>query len=388
MKKQTTSDLKLLNEAEIKVPLFYPFVPEEAQSEIISTLQSRWIGQGPKVEKLEKEFQKKFLGDHLPLAVGSGTDAIHLAYLLAGVTSGDEVIVPVFTCTATNIPLLYIGAKPVFVDVLPGTLNIDPSKIEQKITEKTKAISIVHYGGLPCDMQKIQRIANKHNLLIIEDAAQAIGAKYNDKFIGEISDFTAFSFQAIKHITSGDGGLLSINDENKIAQAQRLRWFGIDREAKQGGIWENDIYEVGYKYQLTDLGACVALAGLKHFDPMFKLRKILTDKYKSHLNKFSDIKIVGEDFENQNNVVNANWLMTVFANNADELMRKLRANGYECNRVHFRNDKYTIFEEFVEDKSEFEEMDKIQDKYIVLPLHHKVTERDVENICDLIKEGW
>ena len=167
-----------------------------------------------------------------------------------------------------------------------------------------------------------------------------------------------------------------------------MRWFGIDREAKQGGIWENDIYEVGYKYQLTDLGASIALAGLKQFDPMFENRKILSDLYKQCLSGVPDIAIVGEDFENQADVVNANWLMTVFSEDADGLMLKLRSNGYECNRVHFRNDKYTIFEKVVSDKSEFEEMDKVQDKYVVLPIHHKVTKQNVEIMCNLIKEGW
>ena len=181
---------------------------------------------------------------------------MHLAYILTGIKKNDEVIA-VFTCTATNIPLLYIGAKIKFVDVNPKTMNIDIKDLKSKITKKTKAIICVHYGGIPCEMNEIQKIAKKYKIKIIEDAAQALGGKYKNKKIGTISDFTVFSFQAIKHITTGDGGMLCIKDQRLLEKAKRIRWFGIDRKRKQLGIWKNDIREVGYKYLLTDLGAAV-----------------------------------------------------------------------------------------------------------------------------------
>ena len=326
MQRQTTSDMKLIDISEVKVPLFYPFIPKGVEAEVLDTLRSRWIGQGPKVDLFESKFQQQFLGDCKPLAVGSGTDALHLAYLLAGVKAGDEVICPVFTCTATNIPLLYIGARPVFVDIDPGSLNIDVKKIENLINDKTRAISVVHYGGLPCDMDALSALSKKYNVPIIEDAAQAIGASFADRKIGSISDFTVFSFQAIKHITSGDGGLLSIKDPELLEKAKRLRWFGIDRDAKQGGIWENDIYEVGYKYQMTDLGAAVALAGLNQFDEMFAHRRMLAEKYANGLSSIVDVKIVGKTFEEASGCINANWLMTVFAESSEALMIKLRSH--------------------------------------------------------------
>src|SRR5262249_36914303 len=162
-----------------------------------------------------------------------------LAYILADLKSEDEVIVPIFTCTATNIPLLYLGAKVVFADVQPGTLNMDPADVVRRLTPRTRAIVCVHYGGLPCDMAELQKIADEHGLKLIEDAAHAIGATYRGRSIGSISDFTMFSFQAIKNITTGDGGMLILNDEVLAARARRIRWFGIDRKAKQGGNWEN-----------------------------------------------------------------------------------------------------------------------------------------------------
>jgi dTDP-4-amino-4,6-dideoxygalactose transaminase len=254
-----------LDESDGTIVLFRPHIPKGAISEVTDVLNSRWIGQGPKVDQFEEKFNH-LVGADSGIAVGSGTDALHLAYLLAGVEPGDEVISTVFTCTATNIPLLYSSAKPVFADVQRHTMNIDPADIEHRITSKTKAISIVHYGGLPCDMDEIGAIAKKHGLAVIEDAAHAVGAKYRGMSVGAISDFTMFSFQAIKHITTGDGGYLTIKNPERVPLAKRLRWFGIDRQAKTRGIWDNDITDVGYKYQMTDIGAALGLAAIEEWD--------------------------------------------------------------------------------------------------------------------------
>ena len=255
VKNQPQNEFPLMETKQGNVVLFHPHIPATGLKEISDTLSTRWIGQGPKVDRFEKLFQEKFTRGNPAIAVGSGTDALHLAYLLAGIEKDDEVVVPVFTCTATNIPFLYMGAKVKFADVQPDTLNINIEHVRELVSEKTKAIVCVHYGGLPCDMNELHEIAAKYGIPVIEDAAHAIGATYNGIPIGAVSDFTMFSFQAIKHITTGDGGLLTIKDSSLLEKSKRLRWFGIDRAAKQGGIWENDIYEVGYKYQMTDLAA-------------------------------------------------------------------------------------------------------------------------------------
>ena len=194
--------------------LFYPYIPKGCLKILKQRLSTRWIGQGPMVDKFEKKFSQIFLNGNECVSTGSGTDALHLAYILAGIKKNDEVIAPVFTCTATNIPLLYIGAKIKFVDVNPQTMNIDINDLKKKISKKTKAIICVHYGGIPCDMSEINKLAKKYKIKVIEDAAQALGGKYNKKNIGTISDFTIFSFQAIKHITSGDGGALSFKNKS------------------------------------------------------------------------------------------------------------------------------------------------------------------------------
>ena len=194
---ESENEIPLLGESDQTISLFRPHIPQSAKIEVLDTLSSRWIGQGPKVELFEKKFADKFCGNLPGIAVGSGTDALHIAYLLAGIKSGDEVLTPVFTCTATNIPLLYIGAVPVFVDVEEKTLNMDVNDIEHRITAKTKAIVCVHYGGLVCEMDEIHRIAKKYGLLVIEDAAHAVGARYKNSTVGEMSDFTMFNWPCI-----------------------------------------------------------------------------------------------------------------------------------------------------------------------------------------------
>jgi perosamine synthetase len=373
------NEVPLLSEVPNSIPLFKPHIPSGAIDEIEDTLNSRWIGQGPKVSQFEKLFSEKFCGSDPGIAVGSGTDALHLAYLLAGVGPGDEVLTPVFTCTATNIPLLYIGAKPVFMDVEPGTLNVNISGVEKLITEKTKALVCVHYGGLPCDMDAIQEIAQKYNLKVIEDAAHAVGARYRDKSIGTISDFTMFSFQAIKHITTGDGGYLSFKDPSILETAQRLRWFGIDRSKKQLGIWENDISEIGYKYQMTDLGASIGLASLREFDETLKYRRFLLDRYVKGLEQVKEIEILSRETED---TVHAAWLFTIRTNQRRALQAHLANAGIESNQVHYRNDRYSIFGER---QTSLKNMDEIEQDYLVLPLHTQITADDVDRVVNEIK---
>jgi perosamine synthetase len=374
------NDLPLMSTSE-GIVLFHPHIPKNAKKYVNEVLDSRWIGQGPKVDLFEQKFKNKFLSHSDCLAVGSGTDALHLSYIMAGIKAGDEVLTPLFTCTATTLPLLYIGAKPIFVDINPRTLNISIEDIKKKISPKTKAIVCVHYGGLPCDMNEINKIALEFKIPVIEDAAHALGAKYHEQKIGTISDFTVFSFQAIKHITTGDGGMISFRNTNLRKLGSRLRWFGIDREDKQHGIWENDIKEIGYKYQMTDIAAALGLAGLEEFDQTSQLRKSLYARYVDNLKNFNDVIIVGD---NDPYKEHGAWLFTILVEDKIKLQQKLRANGIESGQTHYRNDRYTIFNS----KDDFPNMDQIDDNYLILPLHTKMSIKDIDLISSLIKSGW
>ena len=370
-------DLSLMSDQSKNIVLFYPHIPKNSLKSLEKTLATRWIGQGPMVDRFEKKLSKDFANNLSVISTGSGTDALHLAYLLANIKKDDEVIVPVFTCTATNIPLLYIGAKIKFADLDKKTMNICVKSVRKLITKKTKAIVCVHYGGLPCDLKELQELASKYKIPLIEDAAHALGAEYNNKKIGSVSDFTIFSFQAIKHITTGDGGALCIKNNKLLEKAKRLRWFGIDRKKKQLGIWENDIKEIGYKYQLSDLGATLGYESLLEFKKILKHRRDIYQIYLDELQKNKNIICVHEESKIKKH---AAWFFTILTNQKDFLQKKLRSRGIETNQVHFRNDKYSIFKEFVKN-SRFPNMDYLEDKYLVLPIHTKMSLKDAVRVA-------
>ena len=374
-------DFPLMKDRVGSVPLFYPHIPKSSIKSLKKVLAGRWIGQGPLVDIFEKQFQKKFTKNLPCIAVGSGTDALHLAYLLAEIKKNDEVICPLFTCTATNIPLLYIGAKIKFADVDPDTLNISIDHVKKLITKKTKAIVFVNYGGLPCDLKELNSIAKKNNIKLIQDAAQSLGSAYNDKPITEYSDFTIFSFQAIKHISSGDGGLLCLKNKKLIKKAYRMRWFGIDRLKKQGGTWENDIKEIGYKYQMTDLGASILIESLKEFKKISSHRKKIFNIYLKKLQNNKYIKIINK----RGKFTHSAWLFTILTDKKDYLQKKLRQANIETNQVHFRNDRYSIFKSFIKNKK-FPNMNSIEKKYLVLPIHTKMKISDANYVANTVNK--
>lgn len=348
-----------------RINLMQPYIPPAAKSAVAEVLNTRWIGQGPMVEEFEKRFST-YVG-RPSIAVGSCTDALHLAYLLAGIGPGDEVVAPLFTCTATNIPLLYCGAKIRFADVAPGSLNVSAETVQAAMTERTRAVVVVHYGGMVAWPGKL-------SVPLIEDCAQSLGSGQSP-----YGDYRCYSFQAVKHVTTGDGGMLSLPVE-QMAKARRMRWFGIDREAKLEGRWANDIYEVGYKYQLTDIAAAMGIAGLDSMPFQMSHRRTLTRAYLDGLRGVPGVSMLSDG-----TIFNAHWLVTILADYRDGLKRKLNEHGIEADQVHYRNDRYSIF---AESRGEFPNMDAVDGKYLCLPMHMGLTVEDVGYICDVVRSGW
>lgn len=354
------------------INLMQPYIPPTAKAAVAAVLDTRWIGQGPKVEEFERLFTERFAPPgYTAIATGSCTDALHLAYLLAGIKAGDDVIAPLFTCTATNIPLLWIGANIRFCDVEPGGLNMDPEQHARLKMQFSEAKTVtVNYGG-----RQVGIVGD------IEDCAQSLGATV-DPLLDPT--YSCYSFQAVKHITTGDGGMLVLPEE-QADKARRMRWFGIDRKAKLNGTWANDITEVGYKYQMTDIAAAMGIAGLETLDSQIAHRRKLRYQYQTGLmglyGALDGISIIDEDPDS------ACWLMTVLVDRREDLKRKLAERGIESDQVHYRNDRYAIFAEHVQG-CRFPNMDAIQDKYLVLPLHMGMQAEDVDYICGVIREGW
>lgn len=350
---------------------------------VSKTLESTWVSEGKLVVQFEQELSEK-LGLVNPVAVNSGTSALHLALAVAGVKPGDEVILPAQTFVATGLCIMMQFATPVFADIQLNTGNISPESIREKITDKTKAIMPVHWGGYPCDMEEINQIASEYNLAVIEDAAQALGATYRGKSIGSISRFTAFSFQAIKHLTTGDGGALCCLEVGDYNEAGNRRWFGIDRAGSKPSLLgerEYDISQVGYKYHMNNVAAAIGLGNLESFRKRLERRQEIGERYLKELSGVPDLKLL--DFKNDR--THAYWLFTLLVDNRVDFIKKLGEQGVPSNVVHLRIDHNSVFGGMNEELVNQAEFDKRQ---IAIPVHDALTDGDVGEIIEVIKTGW
>ena len=366
-----------------KISMFNTYISPGAYSNLSNVLASTFLSEG----KLVKEFEQRLseeLGFINPVAVNSGTSALHLALVLAGIKPGDEVICPAQTFVATAMVILQERAKPVFADIQYKSGNISPESIESKITEKTKAIIVVHWGGYPCDMDEINEIAARHNLIVIEDAAHAPGATYRGCPIGTISDFTCFSFQAIKHITTGDGGAVCCKNISDANNAFSLRWFGIDRFQSQPSILGErsyDITAVGYKYHLNDYAAALGLANLSGFKDRLQKRRAIAEKYRNEFITVSGIEL----FDNSPDREHACWLFGMHVDRREDFIKALQGRGVMASVVHQRIDRNSIFNG---KRDELYNQAKFDETQIHIPIHDGLKEEDVEFIVQSIKIGW
>ncbi len=265
------------------IPITKPYLDEKEEQAVINVLRSGWLSQGRKVRELE-ELVADYVGAKYAVATTSCSTSLHLALVALGIGRDDQVIVPSYTFIATANAVLYCGATPVFADVDIKTYNIDPLKIEEKITKKTKAIIPVHQVGLPCDMDVILRIAKKYNLLVIEDAACALGAQYKSKRVGSLnSNATCFSFHPRKAITTGEGGTIVTNDKNLAKKAQMLRNHGASVSAfdryKTSQMHLDSYPILGYNYRMTDIQAAIGIEQLKKINRIIQKRRKLASGY-------------------------------------------------------------------------------------------------------------
>lgn len=278
-----------------------PFIPivraqleADERREVVETLLSGWITTGPRTAEFEGRC-RAYLGCEHAVAVSSCTAALHLAVSSLGLGPGDEVIVPPLTFAATVNAILYVGATPVLADVDPATLNLSPEATEASITPRTKAVMVVHYGGAPADMVALRRLAETRALHLLEDAAQAMGASERGIRVGAQSEAACFSFHPAKNITTGEGGLLTTNDE-EIARVARLRsWHGIDKNAHkryaEGGKWYYEVQELGFKYNMTDIQAAIGIHQLQRLDAINEKRRRMARKYDKYLRAIRGIRV-------------------------------------------------------------------------------------------------
>jgi dTDP-4-amino-4,6-dideoxygalactose transaminase len=276
------------------IPFHRPSITEDEIQSVVETLKSGWLTTGTKTKSFEQDFAN-YVGCKHAVAVNSGTAALHLALEAIGIKEADEVIVPTMTFTATAEVVLYFKAKPVLVDCDPSTLNIDPDKIEEKITGRTKAIIPVHFGGQPCNMERILDIARRYNLRIIEDAAHSLPAEYRGRMIGTIGDITCFSFYVTKPITTGEGGMAPTENPEWAERMRIMSLHGITHDAwnryTKEGSWYYEVLYPGFKYNLTDIAAALGIEQLKKCDQFWKDRRRIAMDYERAFAGFEEIQV-------------------------------------------------------------------------------------------------
>ena len=390
------------------IPLFKVYMSKKASKEATKVLNSGFIGQGPVVEKFEEALRTKFRQEYI-VTTNSATAAEHLAIRMLvnpqhnkqefeygytdkvwpGMKPGDEALCTALTCTATNWPVLANGMRIKWVDVDPNNLNMDLDDLERKLSPTTKIIYIVHWGGYPIDLDRLKKIQDKCYTLygfrpaIIEDCAHAFGSSYKGKPIGSHGNFATFSFQAIKHLTSVDGGILICPHEELYKRAKVLRWYGIDRDDNRKDFrCEADIPEWGYKFHMNDVNASIGLANLKEVDEnVISKHKANAKYYNEQLKNIEGVTLL----DNKEGYDSAYWIYTIKVERQDDFMRMMQEKGIMVSRVHERNDKHTCVKEY---RSALPNLDKIVKEMICIPVGWWVTKEQREYIVECIKQGW
>jgi len=379
------------------ITLFKVFMSEDVLQPVNDVLMSGYIGQGPKVDEFEAILQSHVGNPHI-VTLNSATSALHLAAFLAkkpepaenwpGIDDGDEVLTTALTCTATNFPMLANNMRLKWVDVDPETCNMDLDDLEAKITEQTKLILFVHWGGYPVDLDRVKEIVDRAEARIgfrpkvIEDCAHAYGTKYKDRLLGNHDSMACFSLQAIKHFTTVDGGFLTLPSQNLYDRSKLLRWYGIDRDApKEDFRCEADIPEWGFKFHMNDVCATIGIHNFPHMEN-------LVQKFKDN-SAWYDRELAGvEGVTNMRRdpwADSASWIHTIKVDRRDDFMRHMESCNIMVSRVHERNDKHSCVSEFV---APLPQLDSLVTEMICIPNGWWVSEEDRQYVLECIKQGW
>jgi perosamine synthetase len=361
------------------IPLIKTSIPprEVLMPRLEQVLYSGYVAQGEVVEEFERKFEG-YIGGGNTLSLNSGTAALHIALILAGVKEGDEVISTALTAEPTNVAIKMVGAKVRWADVDSTTGNISAVAIENAINSKTKAIIVVDYAGIPVDVKGIKTISEKYNIPVIEDAAHALGAKYKGQKTGNHFPFTVYSFQAIKHLTTIDGGALQIADQELYEKGKVIRWFGLDKKLSR---LDNDITFQGYKYHMNNVNATIGLIQLENIEKLIQ-RYIENGQYfDEHLKGISGVELI----EYYPNSEPSYWLYTLKVDNRDGFVKMMTDNGIMASELHKRNDLHTYLNDF---PTKLPNLDLFYSKMVHLPCGWWVSDEEREKIVTLIKQGW
>lgn len=371
----------------MNIPYGRQYIDEEDIQAVVDVLKSDYLTTGPAVQNFEKAVAD-YVGAKYAVAIANGTAALHAACYAAGIGEGDEVITTPITFAASANCVLYCGGKPVFADIKKDTYNIDPEDIRRKITPRTKAIIAVHYTGQPCEMDEIRTIAKEHNLLVIEDAAHALGADYKGKKIGSISDMTTFSFHPVKHITTGEGGMITTNDEKLYQKLLLFRSHGITRNealmTKNEGGWYYQQLDLGYNYRITDLQCALGVSQMKKLDMFVARRRQLVERYNTELSAVDGIIC-----PMQKEGCNSSWHLYVIQTpegRRKEIYDKLQAAGIHVNVHYIPVYKHPYYQEHGYEGVHCQNAEELYENIISLPLYYSLEDKMQQYVIDTLKK--
>jgi len=352
--------------------------PREAlMPRLEAVLYSGQISEGEPVAEFERRFAA-FAGIEHALSFYSGTAALHVALLLAGAGPDTEVISTPVTAEPSNLAILHAGARVVWADVDPRNGNLDADSIAARITPRTRAVLVVHYGGIPAPMAAIHRVARAAGVPVIEDAAHALGARYDGAPVGAGSDYCMYSLQAIKHLTTVDGGMLACRREEDRVRGRLLRWFGMDRQAPRT---ELDVREAGFKYHMNNVNATIGLVQLDHVGAAIARHVENGRWFDRALDGLDGLELCTRDAQAEPSY----WFYTVLADRRDELERALTARGIGCGSVHRRNDLHSVFRDSAR---ALPGVDRWSERTLHLPCGWWVGDAERERIRDALRAGW
>lgn len=381
------------------IPLFKVYMSPDVAEEVPKTLLSGFITQGPKVEEFENQLIEKLQIPYI-LSLNSATSGLTLALRLLqnsnieigwpGINKETDVVLTTpLTCTATNWPILANEMKLKWVDVDQKTCCMCLEDLERKITKNTKVIYIVHWGGSPVDLYKLDELLERKRVeigfrpCVIEDCAHAFMTKYDGKYLGSHNNICVYSLQAIKHLTTGDGGLIILPNKDLYDRAKLLRWYGIDRDkrnfSRKDFRLENDVVEWGYKFHMNDLNATIGLCNLKHIESLINVHKQNASRYNNELVGLKNIQLLEVDPKTESSY----WIYTLLVDNAETFINFMKNKGITCSQVHKRNDVHTCVSEFV---CTLPNLDEIEHKYVCIPVGWWISDEQISYIITSIKE--
>ena len=370
------------------IPYGHQWIDDEDIAAVVEVLKSDWITQGPKVDEFEKNVAE-YCGARYAVAVSSGTAALHAACAIAGISPGDEAITTPITFAATANAVVYCGGKPVFADIEEDTLNIDPGEIRKRLSARTKAILPVDFAGHPAELDEIMAIAKERNLVVIEDAAHALGAKYKGRRVGSLADMTILSFHPVKHITTGEGGMILTDNREFCEKLKIFRQHGVVRDDFDEGAWYYEISNLGHNFRITDFQCALGLSQMNKLDRFIQRRREIASRYNQAFAKVEEIitPVEREDVQAVYHIYVIQLRTEKLKAGRKEVFEALREENIGVNVHYIPVHLHPYYQrEFGYKRGDYPKAERYYERAITLPVFPKMSDEDVDYVIETVKK--